>query len=223
MMSFLGAVIVAFALTSCSASRTTKGGAIGTGVGGAVGGIIGSQSGNTAEGAIIGAMIGGTAGALIGKYMDRQAEQLMEELEGAEVERIGEGIKITFDSGILFDVDSDELREESKANLEELADVLREYEGTNVLIEGHTDSTGDEEYNMNLSEERAGSVVDYLRFLDVDRKRLIAEGYGEAQPVASNESSTGRQKNRRVEIAIYANDRLKRDAEKGELSQTNMQ
>lgn len=204
-------------LSGCSASRTAKGGAIGSGAGGAIGGIIGSQSDNTAKGAILGAMVGGAAGALIGEYMDRQANELEGELEGATVERVGEGIQITFDSGILFDFDSYTLREASKINLRELAKTLEEYDETEVLIEGHTDNVGTDAYNMNLSRQRAASVEDYLSILGVSDNRLISKGYGEEQPVASNDTDAGRQQNRRVEIAIYANDDLKEAAREGEL------
>ncbi len=201
----------------CSASRTAKGGAIGSGAGGAIGGVIGSQSDNTAKGAILGAMIGGAAGALIGEYMDRQANELEGELEGATVERVGEGIQVTFDSGILFDFDSYALRDASRTNLRELAETLEEYDDTEVLIEGHTDSVGTDAYNMTLSRQRATSVEDYLVALGVSNSRLISRGYGENQPVASNETDAGRQQNRRVEIAIYANEDLKEAAREGEL------
>lgn len=212
-------VLVAMSLmvSGCSASRTMKGGAIGSGAGGVIGGVIGSQSDNTAQGAILGAMIGGTAGALIGEYMDRQANELEGELEGAEVERVGEGIHITFDSGILFDFDAYALRDASRENLQELASTLDEYDDTKVLIEGHTDNVGTEEYNLTLSEQRANSVAEYLESLGVDQGRLISRGYGENQPEATNETEEGRQKNRRVEIAIYANEDLKEAARKGEL------
>jgi outer membrane protein OmpA-like peptidoglycan-associated protein len=204
-------------LSGCSASRTAKGGAIGSGAGGAIGGVIGSQSDHTAKGAILGAMIGGAAGAIIGEYMDRQANELEGELEGATVERVGEGIQITFDSGILFDFDSYTLREASEINLRELAETLKEYDETKVLIEGHTDNVGTDAYNMNLSRQRAASVEDYLSILGVSDDRLISKGYGEEQPVASNDTDAGRQQNRRVEIAIYANDDLKEAAREGEL------
>ncbi len=212
-----GFLILILLFSGCSASRTMKGGAIGSGVGGAVGAAIGSKSDHTAEGAIIGAMIGGASGALIGRYMDKQAEELQKDLEGAKVERVGEGIKITFDSGILFDFDSYKLRETSRENLSELGETLKKYDDTNVLIEGHTDSVGTEEYNNELSRERAESVADYLSGIDVKKSRFIVKGYGESQPVASNGSEEGRQQNRRVEIAIYANDKLKRAAKRGEI------
>ncbi|MGC9342665.1 MAG: OmpA family protein [Bacteroidales bacterium] len=204
-------------VASCGTSKTFKGGAIGSTVGGAVGGVIGSQSDNTAKGAILGAVIGGTAGALIGNYMDKQAEELREDLEGAEVTRIGEGIKITFDSGILFDFDSYQLRDPSEKNLSELAETLKKYDDTEILIEGHTDDVGTEEYNYELSVNRAQSVTNYLNDLGVDDNRFIVKGYGENQPVATNDTDAGRQQNRRVEVAIYANDKLKRAAKRGDI------
>ena len=217
LLSVVSILLMLIFITGCSASRTMKGGAIGSGVGGAIGGVIGSKSDNTATGAILGAMLGGTAGALIGKYMDRQAEELKKDLEGAEVERVGEGIKITFDSGILFDFDSYELRDASKQNLSELAETLKKYEDTEVLIEGHTDSIGNDVYNMELSEERASAVSDYLNNLDIPNGRLVTEGYGEEQPVATNKTREGRQQNRRVEVAIYANNKLRRAAKRGDI------
>lgn len=210
-------IITTILVASCGTSRTFKGGAIGSTVGGAVGGVIGSKSDHTAEGAILGAVIGGTAGALIGKYMDKQAEELQKDLENAEVTRIGEGIKITFDSGILFDFDSYSLRDASEENLEELAETLKKYEDTEILIEGHTDSVGTEEYNYDLSVDRAQSVTDYLTGLGVADNRFIVKGYGESQPVADNDTKAGRQENRRVEVAIYANNKLKRAAKRGDI------
>lgn len=208
---------ISLIIAGCSASRTMKGGAIGSGAGGVIGGVIGSKSDNTAQGAIIGAMIGGTAGALIGEYMDRQANELEGELEGAEVKRVGEGIQVTFDSGLLFDFDAYSLREASRENLRELASTLKEYDDTKVLIEGHTDNVGTEEYNLKLSQQRANSVFEYLDNLGVAQDRLISRAYGESQPTATNETEEGRQKNRRVEIAIYANEDLKEAARNGEL------
>ncbi|MFB6320630.1 OmpA family protein [Saccharicrinis sp. FJH54] len=217
LLSLTSFILIITLISSCSASRTMKGGAIGSGVGGTIGGVIGSQSDNTATGAILGAMIGGTAGALIGKYMDKQAEELKKDLEGADVERVGEGIKITFDSGILFDFDSYKLRDASIQNLNELAETLKKYDDTEVLIEGHTDNVGDDAYNMELSQERANAVSDYLNNLSIPNNRLVTEGYGEEQPVASNDTKQGRQQNRRVEVAIYANNKLKRAAKRGDI------
>lgn len=201
----------------CNTSKTLQGGAIGAGAGGAIGGAIGSGSDNTAKGAILGAVIGGTAGALIGNYMDKQAEELEEDLEGADVERVGEGIKITFDSGILFAFDSSNLSGQAEKNITELASTLKKYDDTNILIEGHTDSIGSDSYNQELSEERAASVADELATLGVSRTRITKVGYGEEQPVADNSTEAGRRQNRRVEVAIFANEELKEAAKEGEL------
>jgi outer membrane protein OmpA-like peptidoglycan-associated protein len=213
-------VLAASVMLSCSKmNRTTKGGIIGAGAGGAIGGVIGNKAGNTAAGAIIGATVGGAAGALIGRYMDKQAEELRRDLKNAKVERVGEGIKITFNSGILFDVNSDNLRSEAKTNLDDLAKTLNKYDDTEVLIEGHTDNTGSDEYNQKLSERRAESVASYIEKLGVKATRVDEEGYGENQPADSNDSEIGRQNNRRVEVAIYANKKLKKAAEKGDLGE----
>jgi outer membrane protein OmpA-like peptidoglycan-associated protein len=207
-----------FVLASCGKwSRTAKGGAIGTAGGAAAGAAIGAATGNTAAGAIFGAAIGGVAGATIGAYMDKQAEELEEELEDAEIERVGEGIQVTFGSGILFDVNSANLKAEATENINKMAETLKKYEDTEVLIEGHTDDTGADDYNQDLSEERAASVADYLKSLGVKSRRLEKVGYGEMQPVEDNTTEVGRTANRRVEIAIFANDKLKKQAEQGEL------
>lgn len=207
-----------FVIAGCSEwSKTAKGGAIGTAGGAAVGAGIGKLAGNTAVGAIMGAAIGGVAGASIGAYMDRQAEEMREDLEGAEIERVGEGIKITFDSGILFDVDKSDLKTAARENINELSETLKKYEDTNILIEGHTDNTGAEEYNQTLSEKRAQSVADYLNSLGIDNARVQTVGYGEMQPIADNTTASGRQDNRRVELAIFANKKLQRAAKRGDL------
>ena len=206
-------VMIAGVHESCGMSKTAEGAAIGAAAGGVVGGIIGHQTGNTAAGAIIGGAIGGAAGAYIGNYMDKQAEEIQADLEGAKVERIGEGIKITFDSGILYDVNKATLRPEAKANLDKLAVILNKYADTNILIEGHTDATGTDEHNLELSRNRASSVSNYLAGLAVNPARFTTMGYGESQPIATNDTDEGRQQNRRVEIAIMANDKLKKAAE----------
>lgn len=206
-----------YLMSGCQASNTTKGGAVGAGAGGAIGAAIGSASDNTAVGAIIGAAIGGTAGALIGRHMDKQAEELRRDLEGAQVERVGEGIKITFDSGLLFDVDDHQLKSETKENLSQLSSTLQKYDDTNILIEGHTDNTGADAYNQRLAERRAASVTNYLSANGVEKERINTTAYGELQPIADNSSASGRQQNRRVEVAIYANEEMKRMAKRGEL------
>lgn len=206
-------------LMGCSASNTTKGGVIGAGAGAVIGGLIGKATGNTAAGAIIGATIGGAAGLMIGHYMDKQAEEMQRDIKNAKIERVGEGIKITFDSGILFDVDKSDLQPAAKTNIENLAKILNKYPDTNILVEGHTDSTGSADYNMTLSQKRAESVAGYAKSMGVSGSRFSTVGYGKTQPIASNMTAEGRQQNRRVEIAIFANDKLKDAAQKNQLNE----
>ncbi len=195
-------------------SNTKKGTGIGAAAGAGIGAIIGKQAGNTAVGAIIGAAVGGATGAAIGNYMDKQAEEMERDLEGVQVERVGEGIKLTFDSGILFAVNKSELNAASKTNLTDLALILNKYDDTNILIEGHTDADGTEAYNQTLSEQRANSVKAFLVSQNVTPARQTTVGYGEAQPIADNDSSSGKAQNRRVEVAIMANEDLKEAMEK---------
>ena len=209
---FLAAVMVSN--MGCSWSSKTKGALIGAGAGAAAGAAVGHQAGNTAVGAIIGAAVGGAAGAYIGNYMDKQAAEMERDLEGAKIERVGEGIKITFDSGLLFDVDRATLKPASQTNLTNLAVILNKYEDTNVLLEGHTDASGSDEYNLELSNKRAQSVANYLASQQVNPTRFTIMGYGESQPIADNGTVEGRTQNRRVEVAIYANEKLKKAAEK---------
>jgi len=194
-------------------NQTAKGAAIGAGVGGAAGGLIGHATGNTAAGVLIGAAVGGAAGALIGNYMDKQAAEIEKDIEGAKVERVGEGIKITFNSGILFDINKANLKDYSRTELTKLATILNKYDDTNILLAGHTDATGSDEYNLELSQRRAHSVADYLVVQDVNSERFSVHGYGESDPVATNDTEGGRAQNRRVEIAIWANEKLKRVAQ----------
>ncbi|RPH95976.1 MAG: OmpA family protein [Calditrichaeota bacterium] len=205
-------------MMGCGASNALKGGGIGAGVGGVAGGVIGNQFGNTAIGAIIGAAVGGTTGALIGRHMDRQAEEMQQDIKNAKIERIGEGIKITFDSGILFKIDSSELQPVAKENIESLAKILNKYPDTNILIEGDTDNTGSEAYNQKLSERRAQAVANYQSNLGVAGSRISILGLGESNPIASNDTDLGREQNRRVEVAIFANEKLKKAAENGNLN-----
>lgn len=210
----LAAALLVVGLAGCaSMSNQQKGAVIGAGSGAVIGGVIGNQAGNTAVGAIIGAAVGGAAGAYIGNYMDDQAEEIERDLEGATVERIGEGIKITFDSGILFAVDRSELQPAAQQNLTDLAVILNKYADTAILIEGHTDSSGSDDYNLGLSRNRAQAVANHLEGLQVLPTRFTIMGYGESQPVADNATAEGRAANRRVELAIMANDKLKKVAQ----------
>lgn len=197
--------VTAFATSGCaSMNQKERGAVIGAGAGAAVGGVIGNQTGSTARGAIIGAVVGGAAGAIIGHQMDQQAKELDQSIPGAKVERVGEGIEVTFESGLLFDFDSDRIKPEAAKNLQELAKSLNKFGDSNLLIVGHTDSQGDDAYNMGLSLRRANSASAYLQSQGVPASRIKTSGRGETEPVASNDTDAGRQQNRRVEVAIYA-------------------
>jgi outer membrane protein OmpA-like peptidoglycan-associated protein len=212
---FVGLLIFSFltANMGCAGwSRTEKGAAIGAGAGAAAGGLIGHATGSTVAGILIGAVVGGVAGGFIGNYMDKQAAEIERDIQGAKVERIGEGIKITFSSGILFDVDKAELKDTSKTELAELSTILNKYADTNIMLAGHTDSTGSDEYNLGLSRRRAQAVADYLASRNVSFARFTIQGYGKSDPVASNDTAEGRAENRRVEVAIWANEKLKKVA-----------
>jgi outer membrane protein OmpA-like peptidoglycan-associated protein len=211
----VGALVLAFLATTMGCAdwnRTQKGAAIGAGAGAAAGGLIGHAAGSTTAGLLIGAAVGGVTGAFIGNYMDKQAAEIERDIAGAKVERIGEGIKITFDSGILFDVDRADLKYDSQSELAQLATILNKYSDTNIMLAGHTDSTGAAEYNMRLSERRAQSVADYLTTQSVDPNRFDVRGFGMNEPLADNDTVAGRALNRRVEVAIWANDKLKKAA-----------
>jgi outer membrane protein OmpA-like peptidoglycan-associated protein len=198
-------VAATLASTACaSLSRKEKGAAIGATAGAAVGGIIGKNNGSTAKGAIIGAVVGGTAGAIIGHQMDQQAKELKVQIPGAVVERVGEGIQVTFASGLLFDFDSDAIRSDAAENLRNLAASLKKYSNTNLLIVGHTDAVGSADYNQSLSTRRASSASTFLSMQGVASDRLRTVGRGETEPLASNETEAGRQQNRRIEVAIFA-------------------
>ena len=213
---FIGLLIISFLVGTMGCAewnRTVKGAAIGAGAGGAAGGLIGYATGDTVTGVLIGAAVGGAAGALIGNYMDKQAAEIERDIEGANVERVGEGIKITFSSGILFDVNKANLKEYSRTELTKLATILNKYDDTKILLAGHTDSTGSYEYNLQLSRRRAQSVADYLVIQNVNSERFTAYGYGESDPIVTNDTDSGRAQNRRVEVAIWANEKLKKVAQ----------
>jgi outer membrane protein OmpA-like peptidoglycan-associated protein len=206
-------------LTGCaSMNAKTKGALIGAGAGAAAGGVIGNQTGSTTRGAIIGAVVGGTAGAIIGHQMDQQALELQQNIPGAKVQRVGEGIAVLFDSGLLFDVDSDAIKGDARTNLDALAASLAKYPKSDLMIVGHTDATGSATYNMGLSKRRAASASSYLRLHGVARG-IKALGRGETEPISTNDTDEGRQQNRRVEIAIYAGGKLRAEAEKAAAAQ----
>lgn len=215
-------LVLVLSLLGCDAMKNTnntqRGTAIGAAGGAILGGILGNNLGNgnnTALGAVVGGVVGGASGAYIGNRMDEQAKRIEEEIPGAEVVRVGEGIAVTFDenSGVYFDTNQDALNKDSKKSLDKLIKILLEYPKTNIVIEGHTDSVGNADYNMSLSRRRASSVVDYLIKNNVSSNRLTMKYFGENQPKYDNGTAEGRAKNRRVELAIVANEEFKKEAE----------
>lgn len=210
-------------LTSCesvqNANNTQKGAAIGTAAGAVIGGILGNnigKGGNAPLGAVLGGVVGGVAGGVIGNKMDKQAKEIKETLPGAEVERVGEGIKVTLNENTVnFDFNSATLTSTAKANLDKLITVLKNNPDTNINIYGYTDSVGSDSYNLTLSGKRADAVKAYLTSKGVASSRLFTQGMGEANPVASNDTDAGRAKNRRVEFAITANEKMIEDAKQG--------
>ena len=206
-------------VTKKQLNKTQKGGIVGATGGAVVGAMLGKTKGNTALGAILGATVGGAAGAVIGRRMDKQAEEMKRQMPNAQVERVGEGIKITFGSDILFDTDSYALKSQTKEQLSDFAKTLSKYQDTDIRIEGHADATGPEDHNLKLSKQRADAVGNYLGTLGVKTSRIDEMGYGEAQPVADNSTESGRQKNRRVDIAVFANQKMQRDAKDGKLGE----
>ncbi len=216
----LALLVVSTLIFGCEATKNAnnkqKGAVIGATGGAVIGGVIGNNTGdgNTALGAIIGGVVGGAAGAIIGNKMDEQAKQIEEEIPGAEVERVGEGINVTFDesSGVYFATDKYNINDKSEQTLNKLADIFKEYPQTNILVEGHTDNTGSDSYNLTLSKNRAQAVTGYLVDSGVDRGRFTTKWYGESQPKYDNSTAEGRAQNRRVEIAIVANEELKEQA-----------
>lgn len=223
-----GAAVLSIITNGCEAtkrmSKQDKGVAAGAVVGGVVGGVIGNNTGkgNTAMGVLIGATVGGVAGGIIGAKMDRQAEKIKTEIPGAKVERVGEGIDVTFDennpdgskAGVYFETNKYNLSSNSILALDKLLQIFAEYPETNILIEGHTDDVGTEAYNLGLSQRRAEAVGNYLRNKGLDRDRLIIRWYGETQPKVENNSKENRALNRRVQFVITANEKMKEEAKK---------
>ena len=203
--TLLGASLLTLGGCQSLNNNKAKGGAIGAAGGAGIGAIIGNQTGSTARGAIIGAVVGGAAGVIIGNQMDQQAKELKLNIPGATVERVGEGINITFASGLLFDTDSDVIKPGSQSNLHNLVASITKWPNTALMIVGHTDSQGSTEYNQGLSQRRADAASIFLQQQNVNANRIKTVGRGELEPVASNDSDAGRSRNRRIEVAIYSN------------------
>ena len=219
----LSALVLAIALVfiSCDATKnvnnTQKGGAVGAAGGAVIGGVIGNNTGdgdNSVLGAIIGGVVGGAAGAYIGNRMDKQAKEIEQEIPGAEVSRVGEGINVTFNenSGVYFATNQSDISGESEISLLKLITIFQKYPKTNIIVEGHTDSSGSDAYNMELSKNRAQAVTNYLSSNGISASRIETNWFGEDQPKHDNSTAEGRSKNRRVELAIVANEELKEEA-----------
>ena len=210
-------------LTSCetvqNANNTQKGAAIGTAAGAVIGGILGNnigKGGNAPLGAVLGGVVGGVAGGVIGDKMDKQAKEIKETLPGAEVERVGEGIKVTLNENTVnFDFNSANLTTLAKTNLDKLVTVLKNNPDTNINIYGHTDSIGSDAVNLRISSQRAAAVKNYFVANGISASRMFTEGLGKSSPIASNDTDAGRAKNRRVEFAITANEKMIEDAKQG--------
>ena len=210
-------------MTSCEAVKNSnnqqRGTVIGTAAGAVIGGVLGNnigKGGNAPIGAVLGGVVGGVAGNVIGRNMDKQAKEIKETLPGAEVERVGEGIKVTLKENMVnFGFESSDLTAAAKANLDKLVTVLANNPDTNINIYGHTDSKGADEYNQKLSERRANSVKSYLSSKGIAASRMNSMGVGEAEPIATNDTDAGRAQNRRVEFAITANENMIKDAQTG--------
>ena len=199
-----------------SLNKTQKGTAIGAAAGGTAGAIIAGKN-NTVLGAIIGAAVGGAGGYVIGHSMDKQAKEIQQAVPAAKVQRVGEGINVTFNSALLFQINSSELSDSATASLDKIAKVFNDYPETDILVEGHTDDTGTEEYNMALSEKRARAVSDYLESHGVANNRFTIKWYGEDQPKYPNTSEENRSLNRRVELGVVANKKMRKEAKQGKL------
>lgn len=215
-------MLLSTVFTSCEAVKNTnntqRGAAIGAIGGAVIGGILGNnigKGGNGAMGAVLGGVIGGVAGGVIGNKMDKQAREIETALPGAQVERVGEGIKLVLgENSVRFDTNKSTLTATAKANLDKLVPVFKSYADTDIVIYGYTDSTGSAEYNLNLSQQRANSVEKYLESKGLNMSRFKMVGMGIADPIATNDSPEGRSQNRRVEFAITANEKMVQDAQK---------
>ncbi|MEP6832827.1 MAG: OmpA family protein [Gemmatimonas sp.] len=211
---FATSLLILLSVSACaSTSNKERGAAIGAAAGAAAGGLVGRANGGTAKGAILGAVVGGTVGAVIGHQMDQQAKELQQNIPTATVQRVGEGIQVTFTSGLLFEFDSDRVLGESAKNLKTLAKSLDKYPGSDLLIVGHTDSLGTAAYNQDLSIRRARATAAYLTSQGVLLERIKSDAKGETEPIADNRTEAGQAKNRRVEVAIFASGKYRAQLE----------
>ena len=207
-------IIGMFALSGCAApqTKTGKGAAYGAAGGAVAGAVLGQAIGRDTQGTLLGAAagaaVGAAAGAGVGQMMDRQEAEMRDALaasDAAAVRREGELLAITLKGDVSFDLDSYVVRPGLYNELDRIAQIMIKYPQTSILVEGHTDGTGSETYNQQLSERRASSVKDLLVQRGVEARRINILGYGKSRPVATNATAVGRQMNRRVEIRINPN------------------
>lgn len=221
-MKFLTLGMCLAMLVSCG-TNTGKGAVIGTSAGAVLGAIIGKMAGNTAVGAAVGGAVGATTGVLIGRHMDKVKAEA-EAVKNAQVETITDAnglqaVKLTFDSGILFATNKADLNANSKAALNQCATLLKNNTDCDIAIFGHTDSTGSDAINNPLSVKRAQSVQSYLLGQGVSSSQIkTVDGQGSTNPVADNSTAAGRQQNRRVEVYMYASQKMIQKAEAGTLN-----
>ena len=230
-LKMMTAGLCVLAVCSCS-TKTGTGALIGTGAGAALGAIIGKIAGNTAVGAAIGGAVGAGTGAIIGKHMDKVKAEAEADLNNAKVEEVTDvnglkAVKITFDSGLLFNTSSSELSAASKTNLNNLAKLMKKYSTCAIDAYGHTDNQGwrnstaeqSAQKNLQLSQQRAESVVNYLKANGVASSQFKnVVGKGSSEPVADNTTQAGMQQNRRVEVFLYASEQMVKEAQQGTLN-----
>lgn len=224
-LNLLFIIVLSFGLvfSSCdSLNQAAKGALIGTGsgaaIGAGIGGLIGKDGKSAGIGAAIGGAVGATVGTIIGKKMDKAAAEAAQ-VEGAQVETVADAnglkaVKVTFDSGILFAFNSSNLNTESKASLSKFAKILVNNPTMDIAVYGHTDNVGTLAANQKVSKDRANAVSNYLMGQGANRSQMkMVEGLDYSMPVASNETAAGRAENRRVEVYMYASEKMIQDAE----------
>ena len=192
---------------SIAYQKTAIGALGGAAVGAGVGALVGGRS-HRGRNAAIGGLTGAVAGGAIGNYMDRQAADLKKKMPEAEVVRDGDKVYVALPSGILFDTGKDAIKPAAQGSLKKAAGSLKDHPDTNIVIQGHTDSTGSDAVNQPLSERRAEHVRDFLVANGVPGFRLTAVGYGSTRPAVSNDSEANRALNRRVQLEISPNEKL---------------